>query len=211
MNRRQAQKLNMARATLSVLDRHTDTWSTIPIIQTYRDRLEELVAAVDEAASRQQETSETLTADKAARRREMARQALTVAGAVRAQSADAGEPVEGVVADVTMSDLVYGTGAEDVHRAERVLEDGRERLEALAPYGVTAEDMDALEASIDAFAEALATPRSAIAQRRVATETVAASTRDLMALLYDRLDHVLVRFAGTEFHLDYQAAREIVG
>ena len=78
----------------------------------------------------------------------------------------------------------------------------------LADYGPAA--VDALEAALDAFAEAVPSARDEVVARRTHTAAVDRLVPQIGALLRDRVDRLMARFAGTRFDDEYRAAPTVV-
>ena len=216
MNDNQTNRFEMAQATLGVLDAHADVWNGIPDAVRHRDRLAALLDGIRDAAQRQADPTEAATEAKAALRTDVWERTYKLAGAVRswALTRDMADLAARVRAPKTelrkLRDLALAERSELVVQAAREHLAGDDGLEAAA--GVTAAEVDALDAADDAFAEALSTPRAAIAEQARATGDIAAGLSAVSALLDDHLDPLVDRFEddAPDFADAYERARVVV-
>ncbi len=212
MNDRQNAQLRMARTTLKAVDTHADAWAAVPIMGTYRDALACDIAAIIDAAKRQARPTKAVTSVKNALRKTVRTRVWSLTTALQSWSANAGRPDVAAQVDVSESDL-GALGDDDLaEQSEIVVTLARDNVDALAPYGVTLDEVDALDAADDEFALALDTPRAAIGSRSRARAEIAAGIDSVRTLLVDKMDPMVERLAPSQpaFAQEYRSARIIV-
>jgi len=212
MTDRQNAQLSMARATLKALDAHADAWAGIPIMATYRDALDDHVAAIVDAGTRQARPTRAVTAVKDALRTTVRTGVWSLAAALQAWAADAERSDVAAQVDFTESDLSVLGDDDLAEESEIVVALAREHLADLAPYGVVAAEVDALDAADDEFADALDTPRAAIGARSRARSEIATEVAAVRTLLRKKLDPMVDRLSAGQpaFAQEYRSARVIV-
>ncbi|WP_412061213.1 hypothetical protein [Rubrivirga sp. IMCC45206] len=215
-----ANRLDMQRTVLDVLDAHADAWAPVPVMQTYRDALAGLVATAEKLAKDQAKTSKPATATKGALRTKVADKSWRLSQAIKAWATanDRPDVAEAVhlskdefnnlrdIALYTFSGVVVDEARKHLPAPE---EDPTTKLGA---YGVTAAFVDTLDAEDDAFGRHLAGPQGAIAARKGATRELAATVSKAQKLLKNEVDGT-VDFLALEqpaFAQAYADARIIV-
>lgn len=79
----------------------------------------------------------------------------------------------------------------------------------LQQYGLTAEDITRLGASIDAFRENVQLPRKTIVDRKKANEDIPDLTKGLRGVFY-KMDSLMALYENTDFYAKYKIARKII-
>jgi len=206
----QKSKLKSYRNTLAVFDRYPDETAAIPALARNVVWVRERVAEVEQAAEDQAGYAPQGRA-KAADRTALADAAVPVAQALAARADEDGDEAAADLYDFTHSDFIRGPEQDALDRAGVVLNGARaEDPATLAEYGAEAEDVDALAAAHDAFARGLSAPRNEIIERQAHTLTIERLVPAIGERLRKRVDRMMVRFAGTPFGQEYEAARAVV-
>jgi hypothetical protein len=96
--------------------------------------------------------------------------------------------------------------------AQQIHDLGNTNVAALAPFGVTAPTITALQTRIDAYRAAIGSPRTAKAQKSTATDMLSDEFARADMILGDRIDGLIEQFkaSGTTFYADYKNSRRIV-
>ncbi len=216
MEDRYTNRFEMAKLTLRTLDDHNAAWAAIPDTADDRDQLEALLSAVRNAAQRQAQPAKAATKAKKELRTKVRTQVLKLAPVARAWALRRGHTALAERLAVTSSELRDLRGTALAERSEITVAEIRPHLDGddglVARTAITAEQVDALDALDDEFAQALDTPRAAIIARGRATGDIAAALSRVHRLLTDHLDVVAERHKTTapEFAKDYAAARNLV-
>lgn len=216
MNDNQTNRFEMAKATLGVLDGSRPLWEAVPVMVEDRDRLAALLATVRSAARRQADPTRAATAVKDELRDDVRARTYLLASAVRSWALRQGDAGLAARVELTRTDLDGLRDAALAERSEIVVAAARDHLGGddglTARQGVTPDEVDALDALDDQFADALSTPRAAIVARSRATAEIAEALAAVHALLRDHLDPMVERFAADApaFARDYAAARVVV-
>jgi len=209
MTKRQQARLHSYHATLRVFDRYPDETAAVPALVRavgwVRDRVAEVDAAVSAQASY---TPQSETKD--ARRQDLATAAVPVAQALAARADEAGDPSTAEQFDLHAWDFLGGPFRAALDRAGAVLAAAREAGDDLAEYGAETADVDALATAHTAFGEAASAPRDEIIEREPHTEAIETLIPAIGERLRKRVDRMMVRFAGTPFGQEYEAARAVV-
>ncbi|PAP80384.1 hypothetical protein B1759_03025 [Rubrivirga sp. SAORIC476] len=212
MTDRQTDRLDMLRATLTVIDDHADAWAAIPVMARYRDDLSTAIDRVRDAAQRQADPASAVTAVKDQLRTHVRDAAWTLAAALQAWAADTDRPDVAAQADFSPSDLIQLRDAALADQSELIVDLARTHAPDLADYGVLPPEIDALDALDDQFADALSTPRAAIVARSRATAEIAIEIRNATRLLRASLDPMVARLTASspDFAREYRTARIII-
>jgi hypothetical protein len=202
----------MYRAVLQVLDANAAEYAGVAAFGTQVTNLHNSVDLIGQLAQTQTADSSGLTLDKAMLQGQMVDMALRVAGALKAWASDTNNAPVRQQADINKSDF---TRARDDLRddiAQQIHDLGNANVAALAPYGVTAATITALQTRIDAYRAAIASPRTAKAQKSTATDMMNNEFDRADMIIQDRIDGLIEQFkdSGTTFYADYKNSRRIV-
>ena len=216
MEDRYTNRFEMAKVTLRTLDDHRPAWDAIPDTVDDRDALDALLATVRDAAQRQASPTEAATEVKKELRDDVRKAVLTLAPVVRSWALRRGHTGLAARVHVTSSELHNLRDAALAERSEITVAEARPHLDGddglVARTAITAEQVDALDALDDEFAEALDTPRAAIIAKSRATADIAEALSAVSELLSDHLDPAVEALADAhpDFAKAYRAARIIV-
>lgn len=216
MEDRYTNRFEMAKLTLRTLDDHNAAWAAIPDTADDRDQLEALLSAVRNAAQRQAQPAKAATKAKKELRTQVRTQVLKLAPVARAWALRRGHTALAERLAVTSSELRDLRGTALAERSEITVAEIRPHLDGddglVARTAITAEQVDALDALDDEFAQALDTPRAAITARSVATADIAQALSQVHELLTEHLDPAVEALADDhpDFAKAYRAARIIV-
>lgn len=211
MNRKRLGRLRMLGNTRNALSAMPQARIT-PVIAARVDKLDGLL---DEISSLEQRRSAPLARHlhhRDAMVAAMAEATLQIGGlALSHVTANAlAEPVAAL--RVSREKLLFGGYGRRVETARRLLEALRGGLAQLEDAGITAAQLDQLEAKIAAAEAAILQPRDAVAARRAATESLEAKLREAEKLVRDAIDPLMypLRLKEPEFYRHYRAARLVL-
>ena len=216
MNDNQINRVEMTQATLRVLDQYRAAWAGSLDTADDVTALENHLATVRDAGRRQADPTEAVTNVKNELRQGVRTSAINLAAALRAYALrrDLTELAGRFAATASevgdLRDLDLAEYSEMVVAAAQDHADGEDGL--LARTSVTAEEIAALDALDDEFADALDTPRAAIIARSRATAQIAEGLSAIHTLFKEHLDPEVARLAAAhpDFNRDYRAARVVV-
>jgi hypothetical protein len=213
MNDRQNAKLSMAERVLDVLKRYEAAYAALtPVAEAaaaLRGNVADIVTTTKErgavsvaAASLEKREAETRMVEGCVRHAA----ALYVLGFTTGSAELA--PLQGV----TEHSFYHLEDNAKLAQALRVLDLVRAHAAALAPYGVTEADVEAVAAAVEAYRALIAMPMDAIGERKQKTASVAQLFAALDSTLYDRLDKLMVLFkqAQPDFYGEYRTARNLI-
>lgn len=144
------------------------------------------------------------------RRGAMADVAIKICGKVKAWSFAAGDMVIYQEMDITRSMIMNGQSLSAQTLCQSIYGRGFAMPNAAkAAYNVTPDDLLALQAAIDAYAEVVTTPRTAITGRKAETNSFKKMFTDCTITLKYTIDNLMQNFAGTEFFEKYFTARRV--
>ncbi|QIA08785.1 hypothetical protein [Draconibacterium halophilum] len=212
MNKTQTNQFRMFLNTQEALDSNSTLWSSIPIMLSTKNNLDELIQRISDVNEKTVLNSKAVTANKTASLNALIEKAVTLSGILQAYAAVTDNmKLAGKIA-LTKSDItkIRETDVEAV--VTPVIDEARKELSNLADYGLTEELIVEAETSLDDFKTQIGQPRV------VRNQAFAAMT--LMEELFDAandlvkntLDKLMIRFkfTNTEFYSEYERARTIV-
>jgi hypothetical protein len=212
MNKRQEAKLAMAHTVCRQLAARADV--TVGIV-AYPVAFRSLCEALDrgeQLALTQARRLEATLAQRDTTVEAMIDTALALAAAVTAVADPARHGPIATRVRATAGDFNRVGYSTRVRMAQQIADSIRTALPLLVDDGITVDLVDALQARIDAAAEALPSPRVHSVERKTATAEIAATLRKIEHILKAQLDPMLrpLRKKHSEFYHEYLAARMIV-
>jgi len=208
----QENKLSMYRAVITVLDNNAAEYAGVTALVTQVGNLHSSVDLIGQLAQTQTANITGVTLDKAMLQGQMVDMALRVAGALKAFASTGNNATLLQQADINKSTF---TRARDDLRddiAQQIHALANTNIAALAPFGITAATLSALQTRIDAYIAAIGSPRVARVKIKTATELLETEFARTDMILNDRIDGLIEQFkdSGTNFYADYKNARRIV-
>lgn len=204
--------ITMFETTVAFLDNNQIIWKTTPAFIDAHGRAKNGTAAIRTKTGKQQAPTKGVTGDKAQMRDDLEEKLLVMADAIAAFAAKTDNNDLAAQVEMTKSSLDRLPDSNLVQAAQRVVDAAEANLAALAPYGVTAAEKDALQAAADLFANKKESPREAIVGRKVETLSLPEAIRSVRSILRNELDKLMTAFKKSEpdFHKGYVASRIIV-
>ena len=216
----QRNRHEMHKAVLGILDTHADAWASVPVVQTYRDRLDGYIAAVRDAGQTQSRSTRSATASKGELRDQVADRSRRLAKAIGAYARTNNLPDLAAAVEKSAREFQALTDSDLANYSEVVVAVARQHLPGpdddpttrLGAHGVTAAFVDELDELDDAFARDLSTPREARVAQKGATTTLARTVRKAQTFLKKEVDPTVDFLAPDQpaFAQAYRDARVIV-
>ncbi len=199
-------------AVNTCVDTHVAVWTPLvpygTAVAAFKLKITELEAEIETQGTE----LDGYAMDKGARKEKMVRATLTVANKVFAFAEDTSAAVLREKMDLSYSDLIAPRDAVVAQKCQGVYDEATTVLASLAPYGVVAADLTALQSLIDAYEAVISAPRVAITVRKGATEQIEQLVREGTTILTNRMDKLMADFKGTnpDFYQEYFDARVVV-
>jgi hypothetical protein len=212
MTDRQNEKLNMHQTVLKYCREHADVYSGIPAFARGVAELEACVADTKLAAGQQSGVAvKGTTAQKGDAEDTLIQACLPVAGALYVYAFENKDTIlmEKVTVNKNMFYKVHDNQA--LLLAGNIAREAAANTAALADYGITGADLEALNSAIAGYEALIVSPRTAVNERKQHTGSLAQILAAADSVLYDRLDKLVVRFKNSNpaFYNGYKNARSI--
>ncbi|MFD2565526.1 hypothetical protein [Aquimarina rubra] len=212
MNKDQNNKLDMYEAVQTYLDANTDKWNGVPVLITFKNQFSELLSNIREHQENQEAARVYLGANKTTQKRFVSEKADILNDALEAYAAIEENIELEQKAAKSFSDLNRLRNQDFVTVITETITLLEQHLEALADYGVTADQITDLKNSFDQFLTLQGQPRQYRIAGKQATLNLAELFDNTSSLLSNKMDKVMKRFKRTDanFFNGYQTARIIV-
>lgn len=212
MTDKQENTLGMYRAVSKVFDDHSGEYSAVGALVTQVANVNSSIALISQLIIAQTKDTTGVTVDKRLLNTQMVDMALRVAGALKAFGSESNN--NDLLAQATVNPSEF-TRARDDQRddiAQRIHNLANANIASLAPYGVTAATLTALQTRIDTYVNAIGKPRAEQVKKSTATDLLQAEFARVDMILEDRIDGLMEQFKepNPTFYSDYQKARIIV-
>lgn len=212
MTQRQINQLEMARAVQNYLNANTATWTTVPIVTTFKNELDELLLRIEENAEAQEASRVYLGEAKANQRRLVAEKTDILNDALEAY-ASVNELAElEQKAAKSFTDYLRLPNQDFKISVKEMVGLLEAQLPELADYGVTEAQLTDLKSSYDKFLSLSGEPQQYRIASVQATQSLSELMDELNALLNTKLDKVMKSFKRTQsnFYSGYLASRTII-
>ncbi len=199
-------------AVLGVIQKYNAVWAALTAIADMVTRLQDLTSSIQEASGVQGSALTGIAGGKRRKRMEMMKQAIAIAGDVHSLAVKNSDAAMQAKVDVQITDLVRMGETEIAPRCQEVHDLANTNAAALAPFGVSAGDIAALQSAIDDYKTLLSKPREAIGARKEVTGNIADDEATADKLLNDELDKSMTKFEtkNAAFFGEYTTARMII-
>ena len=212
MTTRQLNKLAAFSALVVICRKAQTTWNGLKAFSEIFTKFSTRVDTLGELKRQQAEATEGLAEQKQQCREEVCGEAATIAGAVRVWAEETSNRVVAAKVNYSYSTLLEGRDTESADKCQIVHDVAEANLASLPKYGVIADDLEALQDTIDAYRDCLTKPRNAITGGKTVTTRVTTEFRAADRLLNKGLDDLVLKFrkSAPTFYQDYKNARAIV-
>ena len=212
MNTTEQNKMTAYRALKGVCDSYKSTWRTLKAFSDQYAKFVEHFGNLETYSRNQGQRRTGVAQDKKQAREEMVDATIDAAASVIAWASTNKNHELTAKVNFSRSTLLTVRDVECLAHCKTVHDAAEENLEALADYGVTEADLEALQGKIDGFDAVITKPREVISKKSTITAQVREEIDLIDEILNDRLDKLVVKFrvSNPEFVRDYQNARIIV-
>ena len=199
-------------SVMEVCSKHEEIWNGLTAFSEAYLELQQTIKQIREMRIIQETDTKSVTVSKKHFKDRLTGKAFEVAQAVCAYATVANNGSLHQKLNFPRSTLVYINDLKLIDRSSLILQEARQHVEHLAPYGVNTEELDEMEGLIEAYKKLVTAPRDAISYRAEATarlEELFDKGSDKLSFVIDRL---MVGFAEThpEFYSAYKRSRHII-
>lgn len=212
MNQKQMNRAEMLATTRAYLDANTSVWSSIPVINTIKTQLDDILQSISEHQEAKEASQVFLGSNKTALKKAVAEKADILNDVLATYAAIEGNATLEQKADRSYSELYRLPNQEFVVVIKETIKLLEEHIEAMADYGMSPDQVTDLKNAYDNYLAISGQPRL----YKVATSQAVRALEDLFTqaneLLTARMDRVMKRYksADPNFYRGYLAARVIV-
>lgn len=212
MNQKQMNRAEMIATTRAYLDANTSVWSSIPVINTIKTQLDDVLQSISEHQEAKEASQVFLGSNKTALKKAVAEKADILNDVLATYAAIEGNATLEQKADRSYSELYRLPNQEFVVVIKETIKLLEEHIEAMADYGMSPDQITDLKNAYDNYLAISGQPRL----YKVATSQAVRALEDLFTqaneLLTARMDRVMKRYksADPNFYRGYLAVRVIV-
>jgi hypothetical protein len=212
MTSKQTAKLNMYHAVDNCLTTNAAQVATVAALGTMQTTLQGYISSIETQAEIQETASVGTAADKNVIQDILCKAASVMAGQVHAWASSTNNTLLAEQMNISYSDLLRVKDGLLPEHCQTIHDTAQTNLVALAPFGVTAPKITALQLYIDTYHTKSNAPRDAEVLISAATEQVATLIKNADTLLKNQIDKLVNDFAEAQpvFYNQYYAARVIV-
>jgi hypothetical protein len=212
MNTRQENKLSMLLAVKKQLTDNISIWGGIMTFTNVVNLLIAKIVLIQQTETKQTRSTKGITGGKKTKKQELIEKTIEGSSALQSFASDTGDEDLYALVDFTEAELDGLPDAIVKDRAQLVLDTVNANAASMVGEGFDAADIAELLALITEYEVAIPAPRTAISNKKTATETLKTLFSDTMELLETNLDKKMVQFKQShpEFFSDYENNREIL-
>lgn len=205
-------RYQMLLSTQNYLNSNNATWSAIPIINSFKTNLDDLVLSIKEKMKATGDSTKGLTASKNELKEQIAVKTAILSGALSAYATVSDNPELLQNGYFSKSEIAKLRDAELPERISYLTGLLSPHLADLADYGVTEAQVTDLTTSTDDFREMIGQPRLKQSQANLAKKAIEELVSNAGDILNSQLDKVMLQFqfSNPEFYDGYKKARVIV-
>lgn len=212
MDKKLENKLIMLNTVLSFLNQNTDLWQEhVPLANAIND-LRSKVETMEELWQITSSSHAGMITAKNNLQAKLIEKTYALASTLTAWAAQTNNEVLQAKVDFPISVLKNYRDSELVPAIRNILQLAQQAGEALASYGVTTAEIEALSADVAAYEQLLPTHRVTVSERKVANEKLKAIMTETLKVTTEQLDRLMVRFKASnpDSYAAYLNARKIV-
>jgi hypothetical protein len=204
-------KLKMFMNATDVCIQNKSAWNGIVAFNNSFAAFSAKVGKINVLNTQLQNSSKTTTEQKNFLKSEMAHRTMAVVGSIKAYATVTKNIPLLEVAGITLSTIMSTKDVDADDVCLNVVEKAKTVLPALADYGTTQVEIDAVTAAITAFTEMIGKPKTAILTNKSYNEQISALFKEADTHLSGELDALMNRFKLTDevFYNAYHAARKM--
>ncbi len=211
MTTSQSNKLTMYETVLKTLQAHSYVWNDAHVVAEAVNELAQLLPQIRQGGATEATSLKGVTEAKRNKKEEMANRTRTLAGLTSAYAAKTKNATLQAALNFSFSELLRTKDNLALDRCTAILVQIRPLGPQLEAYGITAADLQALEADITAFHTLIGTKGQQQSSRTANTQTLSELFRQADTLLKTQLDNLMLRYAHSHraFCDAYSASRVI--
>ena len=212
LENRQTNRFQMLLSTQNYLDNNQTQWSAIPILNTFKADLDDLIQDIREQLKTTGVDTSGMTSSKKELKEQIAEKAGVLFGALSAYAAVSGKDELLNQGDMNKSEVMRLRDVSLPDAVQSFIELLNREVSNLADYGVTKAQIKNLAASVDDFREQVGQPRLKRSASNAAKREAVTLIEDGLEILKEKMDNVMLQFkhSNTKFYEGYQSARVIV-
>ena len=212
METRTMNRYQMVLSARNYLDTSNATWSAIPIMNTLKAKLDDLILGIGEELKATGQSSKGITIGKNDLKEQISIKTAVLSGSLSAYAAISENPNLLINGSFLKSDIKNMRDVELPERVTNLTDLLTSHRKALVEYGVTKAQVTDLETSVDDFRELVGQPRLKRSQANLAKKAAEELVESAMEVLNDKMDKVMLQFQFTNpsFYEGYKRARVIV-
>ena len=212
MNTEQTNRVTMFKTVSAYLGQHNSVWSGMPLMVTAVQQLNDIIAAMNLAAQKQETATMGAVQDKAAARDALEDVLFLMCEALGVLGHTGSDRELSALVDLSPSKLAQMSAEELSNRATSVLAQATARTQDLAALNVTATNVTELSQALQDFNGSKEQPRTSTAQQMAQTQSLSSLVSDGSGVLRNQTDKLvnLFRRSNPEFVAGYRGARVIV-
>lgn len=171
-------------------------------------KLDEKLKKVDELNTLLKGTDSS-SATKSGRKKEMIEQSLLVAGALVAYASEIGDNALKADASISASEMEAAKETDVDDLALHIYSLGTTHLAKAADHGLTQKDLDDLKEDIASFNQLVGLPKLSASEGKSVREQMEALFREAYVIVNEQMDNMALRFAKTHpsFYSRYNSAK----
>ena len=211
MTDRQENKFTMYEAVTSLLDANTAKTSSMTAFATALTSFKDVIASISEKNIQKNTATAGKTTLKNQQQTELIESAVPIAGALYALGTASNDPRIQALGNIKKGYLQNLRDTELTDAVTNIKNLADSYAAPLAPYGVTALAISALDTKLNTYTTALGGKETGFSTKVAAGKVLSDLFDDADGILKDQLDRMMEMFAPTDqqFYLEYKSAREI--
>jgi hypothetical protein len=204
--------VNMFQTTFSFLDQNDPVWSSTVAFVDAVTRGKAGLSAITDSARAQESPTGGVTGDKVQARTDLEESLLAIADQLSAFAAKQGDHDMGAKVEMTKSSLDKMTDNALDQATQRVVTLAQEKITALKDYGVSSEEITALDTARSNYAGIKTSTREAAVGRKTQTESLPQLIANVRSIFRNEIDKMVTmkKRKNPDFYAGYFGARVIV-
>lgn len=213
MNARQNSKNSMYQSVLSVLTQNQSVYAAVTALVAAVDKYSTFFQALQVLIEQQRQIILGYAADKRNKRISMVYLAIKAKGAVQAYATESDNPILFEAVDFEEAKMMIERASYARAHAQLIHQNAIAAIDALNDYGLSPDDLTALQAAINAFALVASMPKSKKAELKTITKQLSEQFAKIDNILRNQLDRNMLIYKSSPtasgFWLLYHNARKI--
>ncbi len=202
----------MQLAVQACMDQNTEKWNNVPVIAQIKNQLDEIIQRIETQSNKTAVDSKATTQNKNQIRGILTQKALILAGTLSSYGAITDNLQLAEETKLSKSEIDSLKEAEIEAIINNLIQQATDKLDQLADFGISAEQITDLSTSLDDFTAMIGKPRVIRNQKFAAMQQIDELIDEARKLLKTKLDRIMIRYryADPEFYDSYQRSRSIV-